>query len=262
MDPSETDRTDDIDQFKTDQIRARIVAAAAELLAAGGAASVTTRSVAARAGVTAPTIYRVFGDKEGLLESVAQHVLADYVAGKALRARMEDPLEELRAGWRTHLEFGLTHPDVFIMLSGVREDGRSTAALAGRDVLTRRIDRLAAAGRLRVSVSRAVDIVDAAGTGTVLSLLSSSPGQRDAGLGDAMFDAIVRAICGEETVSYESASGAAERAAITLSSHLPSLDGFTPGERALLGELLIRVFRDRVGREPAGAMAAIHDLEN
>ncbi len=229
------------DQVTTDQVKARIVEAAAGLLSMGGAASVTTRAVAARAGVTAPTIYRLFGDKEGLLESVAQHVFAEYVAVKAVGSELEDPLEDLRAGWRTHLEFGLTHPDAFSMLSSARKEGRSLPALAGRDVLTRRIDRLAAVGRLRVPVARAVDMVDAAGTGTILSLLSSPLTQRDPELGDAVFDALIDAICTDDPPSRGGFADAAERAAITLTSHLPSLGGFTPGERALLGELLERV---------------------
>ncbi|WP_328341958.1 helix-turn-helix domain-containing protein [Micromonospora sp. NBC_00421] len=38
----------------------------------GGARAVTTRGVAERARVRAPTIYRLFGDKDGLVEAVAE----------------------------------------------------------------------------------------------------------------------------------------------------------------------------------------------
>ena len=60
--------------------RSRIVDAAARLLREHGPAAVTTRGVAEAAGVQAPTIYRLFGDKDGLLEAVAEHVMAGYVA--------------------------------------------------------------------------------------------------------------------------------------------------------------------------------------
>ena len=43
----------------------------------------TTRGVAEAAGVQAPAIYRFFGDKDGLLEAVAEHVMATYVSAKA-----------------------------------------------------------------------------------------------------------------------------------------------------------------------------------
>ncbi|NED93539.1 helix-turn-helix transcriptional regulator, partial [Streptomyces sp. SID11233] len=45
-------------------LRERIVAAATELLEESGREAVTTRAVAARAGVQAPAIYRLFGDKD------------------------------------------------------------------------------------------------------------------------------------------------------------------------------------------------------
>ena len=58
---------------QADRVRARIVAAAAELIASGGREAATTRAVAAAAGVQAPTIYRLFGDKRGLLNAAAEH---------------------------------------------------------------------------------------------------------------------------------------------------------------------------------------------
>ena len=49
----------------------RIAPAAADLLQSGGIDAVSTRAVAAAAGVQPPTIYRQFGDKDGLLDAVA-----------------------------------------------------------------------------------------------------------------------------------------------------------------------------------------------
>ena len=51
------------------------------------AAAVTTRAVADAAGVQAPTLYRLFGDKDGLMEAVAEHVMAAFVHAKAERER-------------------------------------------------------------------------------------------------------------------------------------------------------------------------------
>jgi len=56
------------------------VEVAAKLLATQGLDAVTTRSVALAAGVQAPTIYRIFGDKNGLLDAVVQHGWATYLA--------------------------------------------------------------------------------------------------------------------------------------------------------------------------------------
>jgi AcrR family transcriptional regulator len=50
--------------------RAAVLAAAAELFAAHGAAPVSMDAIAARAGVGKPTIYRHFGDRAGLAHAV------------------------------------------------------------------------------------------------------------------------------------------------------------------------------------------------
>src|ERR1700736_6117700 len=93
--------------------RTRIVRAAVELLATGGRNAVTTRAVSAAAGVQAPTIYRHFGDMQGLLDVVARETLAIHVGEQATRALTNDPVEDLRRGWDLHIAFGLAHPHAF-----------------------------------------------------------------------------------------------------------------------------------------------------
>ncbi len=55
-----------------------MVRAAADLLKSGGIDAVSTRAVAAAAGVQPPAIYRQFGDKDGLLDATARFVLGGY----------------------------------------------------------------------------------------------------------------------------------------------------------------------------------------
>ena len=105
-----------------DSTRRRIVDAAARLLQENGPGAVTTRGVAESAGVQAPAIYRLFGDKNGLLDAVAEHVMATYVSTKSEIADNElaencDPVEDLRTGWRAQIEFGIANPTLFALLS-------------------------------------------------------------------------------------------------------------------------------------------------
>src|SRR5690242_6235305 len=184
--------------------RARIVAVAARLLREQGPAAVTTRGVAEAAGMQAPAIYRLFGDKDGLLEAVAEHVMADYVAAKAAvveaaAADDVDPLDDLRAGWRTQIDFGLTNPAVFRLLSDPDRVRHSPAAQSGRRVLESRIRRVAATGRLRVSEQRAVELMQAAGVGAIQTLLATAPQHRDPDLADVLYDAVLRHILTEAT---------------------------------------------------------------
>jgi AcrR family transcriptional regulator len=227
-----------------DDTRSRIVAAAADLLTAGGRDALTTRAVAAAAGVQAPTIYRLFGDKSGLLEAVAEHRLAAYVQEKSLREPGPDPVEDLRAGWDLHVGFGLANPAIFALMYGDPQPGvESRAAAAGLQVLERHVHRIAAAGRLRVSERRAVELVHAAGVGTVLALLATPEDARDLALSETAREAVLAAMTTQSPV-LESPSPAT--AAIALRAVLPeATPSLSDGERHLLDEWLDRLAADR-----------------
>ena len=235
--------------------RARIVDVAARLLREQGPGAVTTRGVAEAAGVQAPAIYRLFGDKDGLLDAVAEHVMATHVSAKAAvvaaaSERDVDPLSDLRAGWDSQIEFGLANPALFRLLSDPDRVPPSPAAEAGRRVLESRIHRVATTGRLRVSEQRAVDLVHAAGMGTILALLSTPAGQRDRGLAAGMYDAVLRQILTD-------APGVAEdgpmAAAVAFRAVAPQLAVLTEAERRLLAEWLDRVVAGLSPGEGPGA---------
>ncbi len=225
------------DALPADDARARIVAAAAALIAAGGQDAATTRAVAAAARVQAPTIYRLFGDKRGLLDAVAEYEMAAYIAAKAQRAPHPDPVQDLRDGWDTHIAFGLAHPGLFAIMSGGPAQP-SAAVAAGLDVLRRRVRRIALAGRLRVSERRAVALLHAVGTGTVLGLLSQPEERRDPGLSEAAREAVVAAITGAAAPPAQPGPGGA---AMALRACLDRTSVLTGGERHLLEELLDRI---------------------
>lgn len=226
--------------------RAKIVDVAARLLREQGPAAVTTRGVAEAAGVQAPAIYRLFGDKDGLLEAVAEHVMATQVSAKAAivaaaSADDVDPLEDLRAGWRAQIEFGLANPSLFRLLSDPDRVRHSPAAHSGRQVLEARIRRVAATGRLRVSEQRAADLIQAAGTGVIQTLLAAPPERRDVGLAEHMYEAVLRQI-------LKDAPGPADdgplSAVVAFRAVAPTLGVLSEGERRLLTEWLDRAVGD------------------
>jgi len=219
------------------QTRTALVEVAARLLHEQGVAAVTTRAVAQAAGVQAPTIYRLFEDKDGLLEAVAQHALAAYVAGKEFTEDDGDPVADLRSGWDTHVGFGLANPALFGLLIDPSRVSGSRAAAAGLDILTTRVRRVAAAGRLRVPERRAVRLLQAAGTGAVLTVLSMPPEDRGLDLTDAMYETVTHAILTDQP-PWNGASTTA--AAVTFRTVVPELSALSPIERALLTEWLDR----------------------
>lgn len=223
--------------------RSKIVDVAARLLREDGPAAVTTRKVAEAAGVQAPAIYRLFGDKNGLMDAVAEHVMAVYVSAKAATmeaasAQDDNPLDDLRVGWTTQITFGLANPTLFRLLSDPERVVDSPAARSGRHVLESRIRRVAATGRLGVSEGRAVNMIQAAGIGTIQTLLATSPEDRDAGLADSVYEAVLLRILIAAPAVKERGPMAP---AVALRAVAAELLVLSDAERTLLTEWLGRV---------------------
>lgn len=232
--------------------RDRIVRAAADLLSAGGRDAVSTRAVSSAAGVQVPTIYRHFGDMRGLLDAAASFGFAAYLRRKTSRARAADPVDDLRRGWDLHVEFGLTNPAIYALMYGDPVPGAEpTAARAAAEVLRGLVQRIAEAGRLRVGVERAAQVVHAAGRGVTLSLIGTQSADRDPTLSETTREAILAAVTtdGADTGSADAAPPdrvAADRTlvrrAVALKAVLPAAPaGFTAAEASLFAEWLDRI---------------------
>lgn len=219
----------------------RIVDASLALLASGGRDAFSTRAVCAEAGIQAPTLYRIFGDKQGLLDAVAARGLERYLADKQGLARTDDPVDDLRAGWDLHVAFGLDNAAIYIMIYGNPDPNRiPPAAQQARAILEDLVHRIALAGRLAVPEAHAVHVIEAAGRGTILMLLSASPEDRDPRLSTSVREAVIGVIC---TESPASKSSSLVSSAVAVLAQLDEARELTPGERGLLVELLERVAR-------------------
>jgi AcrR family transcriptional regulator len=224
----------------SDNTRERIVAAALELLTAGGEEAVSTRAVSAAAGVQPPTIYRFFGDKQGLLDAIATHGLRQYLATKSTAPLSGDPVADLRRGWDLHVELGLANPALYTLMYGRPRSAHdaSAATRAAADVLAGHIRRIAEAGRLRVSESLAAALVHAAGSGVTLALIATAEDQREPALSVTAREAVIAAISTDRPVGREPGP---VTAAVTLQAALPGIDSLSGGEKVLLGEWLDRI---------------------
>src|SRR4029077_8029054 len=230
--------------------RTRIVRAATGLLARGGRSAVTTRAVSAAAGVHPPTIYRHFGDMQGLLDVVVRETYAVHVREQATRALTNDPVEDLRRGWDLHLAFGLAHPDAFALLYSARSVPASVSVIdEGVSVLHELVARIAEAGRLRIDVAQATALIHAAGAGITLTLAATPADERDPRLSETMREAILTAITVPAPADARNAgpdsAPAPDRVAvhaIALRALLTDTRGvLSPAERQLLSEWLDRL---------------------
>ncbi|MFG2946375.1 TetR/AcrR family transcriptional regulator [Streptomyces adustus] len=228
---------------KSPETRERILRAAARLLAEGGSEALSTRAVCAAAGVQAPTLYRVFGDKDGLLDAVAGYGFERYLAEKHSLAPTEDPVEDLRRGWDMHVDFGLTHPAFYVLMYGtVRPGHRPAAAEDAYAMLRAMLERTARAGRLRIPVDAAAQTIQATSAGVTLALISSPADARDLGLSVRVRDTVLAAVTTEARPAAPTSGDAVPVHALALNAALgdrPTALGST--ETVLLREWLERL---------------------
>lgn len=221
------------------ELRDRILDAALKLLASEGRDAVTTRAVSDAAGVQPPILYRLFGDKRGLLDALAEYGFTAYLSQKQSLPLVDDPIEALRTGWDLHIDFGLTSPAIYLLMYAEPDPGKkSPAAQASFQMLRQHIGRVAAAGRLRVTEERAANLFHAAASGTVLTLLGMPPGKRDMTLSSLAREAALSAITTERPI-YTKAGSA--QAAIALRAVLDDAAPLSASERSLLVEWLDRL---------------------
>ncbi|NUL48740.1 TetR/AcrR family transcriptional regulator [Cellulosimicrobium funkei] len=225
--------------------RQRILDAAARLLEEHGRDSVTTRAVSHAAGVQPPAIYRQFTDMNGLLKAVAANGFDSYLAQKHDIELTDDPVQDLRNGWDLHVEFGLTHPAHYLLMYDRQNPGEtSPGAQRSADRLHLLVERIAAVGRLAVTVESAAAMIHSAGSGLTYHLIGMAPGDRDPELPGRLREAVLSAVTGDAPPSAPEYA----RHATALKATLGQADGLlTTGERALIDELL-----DRLGSPPLG----------
>jgi AcrR family transcriptional regulator len=220
----------------------KVLEAAAELLSTGGVEAVSTRAVAAAAGVQPPVIYRQFGDKQGLLDSVAGYVLQSYLQVKRRAPLTDDPVQDFRGSWDLHVDFGLTHPDAYILAYVQSRPGRMPSlAHESLEILHGLVARIGAHGRLRMSVKRAVEYVHAAAIGYVLGQIRVVAEERDPQLAAIVRENAIAAIVADGP-PQPARSDLPVRAVALREALLADTNGeLTPAEKAMLAEWLDRL---------------------
>jgi AcrR family transcriptional regulator len=96
-----------------EQLRAEIITATKDLLAeCANSDAVSIRAVADAVGVTSPSIYLHFADKDALIEAVVTDVFAELDAAMLKAGEgLDQPMARLRAYGLAYVEFAISHPE-------------------------------------------------------------------------------------------------------------------------------------------------------
>ncbi|MFF3748962.1 TetR/AcrR family transcriptional regulator [Streptomyces sp. NPDC002018] len=167
---------------------------AAALVAESPNGDVSVRAVCEAARVGAPALYRNFGDKEGLLSAVVDHGFDTYLATKRHGRPHADPVEDLRDGWDSHVDFALGNPNRYRLMNSPAMRTPPGAALESHRILERDLGRAAAQGRLRLTPGLAAQVVMSANVGVALMLVSRPSAFTDPGTSRRVRDAVHAAV--------------------------------------------------------------------
>jgi AcrR family transcriptional regulator len=154
------------------EMRARMLGAAEDLLLESPEHDISTRAVCEAVGVGAPVLYRLFGDKSGLLAAVVDRVFDRYLASKRSQTVSDDPVRDLYSTWDRHIAFALKNRAVYRMAyapSLVEVPGGVEQA---RQLLVQRLIRCGDSDLLTTTPNEAAQVIMAAATGVALSLIT------------------------------------------------------------------------------------------
>ena len=227
--------------------KTRLLRAAAELLANSAGGTVSTRQITQRAGVTAPTLYHHFGDKEGLFDAVVAAGFEEYVAGERDFAPSGQPLEDIRRLWDNHVQFGLKQPELYLVMFGnIRPESRPAVVADAEGLMEEMLNKAAVAGQLNVPPREAARSILAANVGVTLMLITEKAPERNVELSTMTRDAMIFAVSSEQAKnSGPQASGKSSVvvAAIALNAALQAShsDQLSSSELKLFLEWLHRI---------------------
>ncbi|AEV83663.1 TetR family transcriptional regulator [Actinoplanes sp. SE50] len=226
----------------TSDVRAALIAATERLLADSPDHDIATRAVCDWVGVTQPVLYRIFGDKKGLLDAVADDGLRRYAQRKQSLEPTGDPVADLRAGWDDHMTFAHENPAIYQLMFSPRPRSHARARQKIMDLLQATLTRCSAIGALRVAPGLAAQMILPANVGLALSLIAQPELFDDPSLSIRMREAVLGAVLTEPATHGEEADPV-PAAALRLRSQL-TVSGtrvLEPAEAALLDRWLERL---------------------
>jgi len=191
----------------------RILGVVERLLAQGGAEAVSIREVCLRAGVTAPTVYHHFGDKQSLVDRVIDECFLEFDRSFLRRRMPADPVEALRAGFDRYVAYGIEHPSHYRVIFQHRAARPTAAGVGSYEKLRAAVARIAAVGRLRTTVDEGAFVFWSTAHGITSLLINGfqPPGESAALVRDALIDRLTLPASGKKKTQTSEVTHAARK---------------------------------------------------
>jgi AcrR family transcriptional regulator len=225
------------------EIRTALLEAAEQLLVASEDSDVSTRAVCDRVGVGQPVLYRIFGDKQGLLDALAEVGLERYAARKAELDATADPIADLRRGWTDHMAFAAENPAIYRLMFSPRPGVALRARDGVLELLKGGLRRVAAMGALRHDLDESAAMILSANVGLAMNRITQPEVYDPPGVSTALRDAIF------DRILVEPAEGIRDASIAVVSRQLAAqIETTPPAELAVEESALLDVWLKRLSR--------------
>jgi AcrR family transcriptional regulator len=222
-------------------VRTALIAAAERQLIASADGDIATRAVCEEAGVTQPVLYRLFGDKRGLLEAVADAGFERYAHRKSELETTPDPVGDLYAGWDDHTSFALENPALYRLMFAPRPNSAAGPYRGILRLLEAALLRCAAVGALSTTPPLAAQLILPANIGLALSLIGQPTLFTDPALSHRTRDAVFATVLIEVRTAKDADPVGAGARQLRAQLALIGTQALEPAETALLDHWLERI---------------------
>ena len=103
-----------------DELRERLVARAATMIAHGGVEALSLRPLAAAEGTSTSAVYAMVGDRAALVDAVAARARDSFVAAQQASPTTAEVPTDLLALGHAYRDWALAHPALYVVMFGGR----------------------------------------------------------------------------------------------------------------------------------------------
>lgn len=170
--------------------RDRILDAASRLLESEGIAGLTTRAVCDATGVTAPTLYHHFGNKDGLTSALVHQSIEDLIKKKRGSGSTGDSILDLTNGWNSWIGVAMEKPNLFRLM--IASAGNNASIMdEAYEIMRALVQQVADEGRLTCEPEKAARTIWAASNGILSMFLQGQETKEIGETADLMFQGLL-----------------------------------------------------------------------
>lgn len=153
--------------------RENILRTTAAIISKNGFEGASIRNVCEAAGITAPTLYHYFTDKNGLMDEVTSLAFNKHLELTLKVSSSHDYFQDLKALWDFYIDFAMSETELYLCIVYAHAQGRiHPSGFKCFEITVNLFEKMAQQKKLRCSASKSAQVYYSAAQGAALLLIS------------------------------------------------------------------------------------------